>query len=194
MTEKKLIFIFGGWVGHKMTTTLTESLSALLELGEKNLNEGDYLKLASFLQGLKDSSKPVPYKIQTINMDITLEFETTGGNKMRICIDSFQKLLYGAQNPNKEIIKGSINGIPVEMEEGAFIYKVMTIYRLYGMRNIKRSTTMCEPFIFEYMKDFKDWCNEHMKEERDYGDDETPDAEDWNHPWLFRNLCGLADL
>jgi len=171
-----------------------ESLSALLELGEKSLNEGDYLKLATFLKGLKDSTMPVLQRTLTNNLEITLEFETQDGKQMRICIDSMRTSIYQGNIPNKEIVIGSINGTPVEMEERAFIAKVKSIYNLYGMKNIKRSTSLCEPRIYETMGKFKEWSNNHMEAEViDPDENNDLDSENWNASWLIRKVCGLND-
>jgi len=171
----------------------TESLSALLELGEKQLNEGDYLKLATFLKGLKDAAKPVPTTITTNKMDLTLQFQSMYGKQcMRICIDSVRTSIYSGPTPNEHIISGSINGTPAEMEQNAFLKKVMLIYRLYGMKNIIRTTSLCEPYIFENIKKFKEWCNDHMVADTlDLPDDF--DSDNWNTRWLFTNLYGLND-
>ena len=174
-----------------MTNTHVDNLSDLLELGEKTLNEGDYLKLATFLKGLKDSAKPAPTRITTRNMEITLEFDTMGGHQMRICIDSVRTIIYPGATPNQEIILGSINGTPLEIEERPFVEKVELIYRLYGMKNIKRSTSMCEPHTFENVGKFKEWHNDHNKAHFLCFPEGDHDPENWTYYWLFTNLCGL---
>ena len=177
---------------HQHTTKMsTESLSALLELGEKQLNEGDYLKLATFLKGLKDAAKPVPTTIKTNKMDLTLQFQSMYGKQcMRICIDSVRSSIYSGPTPNEHIISGSINGTPVEMDQHDFLKKVVLIYRLYGMKNIIRTTSLCEPLVFENIKKFKEWSNEHNAAEAlDLPDD--ADSDTWNTTWLCVNLYGL---
>ena len=177
-----------------MSTIQMEALSALLELGEKSLNEGDYVKLANFLKDLNHSPRPVLLKTLTNNLEITLEFETQDGKQMRICIDSMRTSIYQGNIPNKEIAIGSINGTPVEMDERELINKVKLIYNLYGMKNIKRSTSLCEPLIYETMGEFKLWSNDHMKADVTNPDERDDlDSDNWNASWLFRKLCGLND-
>lgn len=174
-----------------MTNTHVDNLSDLLELGEKTLNEGDYLKLATFLKGLKDSAKPVPIRITTKTIELTLEFDTLGGHQMNICIDTVRTIIYPGDTPNQEIILGSINGTPLEMEQRPFVEKVKLIYHLYGMKNIKRSTSLCEPHTFENIGKFKEWFTDHKRAEYLCFGEDDHDPENWTKYWLFLNVCGL---
>jgi hypothetical protein len=173
-----------------MESTHNESLSALLDLGEKSLSEGEYLKLAAFLKGLKDSAKPAPHRVTINNLEITVEFETQDGNKMCICIDKVRTLHY--TGPDQDIIIGSINGIAMEMDEDTFINKVKLIYRVYGMKNITRTTTFCDPVMYKSLGEFKKWCNDHMANHYADSPDDL-DSENWRSCWLFRNLYCLND-
>ena len=176
-----------------MTEIHIENLSALLELGEKSLNEGDYVKLANFLKGLRDSHPPNPTPSSTTieHIDTTIEFETLKGASMRVCIHKVvSENFHGA--PTRRTAFGSINGNELELPFDRFRDKLVMIYDIYGMKNIKKSVPYCEPMVYKNVGYFKRVSAEHQKDDRSNPDDQGDlDPDDWCGTWLVARLFSL---
>lgn len=162
-----------------------ENLSALLELGEKSLNEGDYLKLANFLKGLRDSQppNPTPYQTNTVHIETTVEFETLKGGSMRVCVHKMRiERFHGAPHMIKTVW-GSINGNELELSLEQFQNKLVAIYNIYGIKNIKRFLSLCEPITFETLWNFREFMTLHQQHDND--PDNQPDDDSAGWPTLF---------
>jgi len=173
-----------------MTEAHIENLSALLELGEKSLNEGDYVKLANFLKGLRDSqpANPTPASITLEHIETTVEFETLKGAPMRICLHKMQIERFYGPTPHRRTVWGSINGNELELPYQQFVDKLHNIYDVYGMKNIKRTLPFCEPVVYPKMWDFKVALSEHQIHDSDPENlpDDGPDG--WPMEHVIREL------
>jgi hypothetical protein len=176
-----------------MTEIHIENLSALLELGEKSLNEGDYVKLANFLKSLRDSQPPSPTTIRTdVNhIETTTEFETLLGAPMRVCIHR-EEVEHFHTAPSKRTMFGSINGQELELSVKGFKQKLTMLYDIYGMKNIKKSVPYCEPMVYKNVGYFKRVSAEHQKDDRSNPDDQDDlDPDDWCNEWLVARIFSL---
>jgi hypothetical protein len=178
-----------------MTESHIANLSALLELGEKSLNEGDYVKLANFLKGLRDSQPPNlnPFRSALNHIEVTVEFETLLGAPMRVCIHKEKYERFHGATPDRRTVWGSINGNELELPFEQFRDKLIMIYDIYGMRNIKKTVPYCEPMVYKTVGDFK--CITHTHQIESYAnpeaaeDDINPD--DWAPSWLVKCVFSL---
>jgi hypothetical protein len=177
-----------------MTETHIENLSALLELGEKSLNEGDYVKLANFLKGLRDSQppNPIPHRTTIQHIETAVEFETLKGASMRVCVHRVQTEVFH-NGPSRKIVWGSINGNELEMPFDRFRDKLVMIYDIYGMKNIKKSVPYCEPIVYNNVGYFKRITAEQQKNERSNPDDAEADIDpdDWCPSWMVGSIFSL---
>ena len=178
-----------------MTESHIENLSALLELGEKSLNEGDYLKLANFLKGLRDSTppNPTPHSTTIHHIETVVEFETLKGGSMRVCVHKMRVERFHGSSPDRRTVWGSINGNELELPFDRFRDKLIMIYDIYGMRNIKKTVPYCEPMVYKNIGDFKCISNTHQTE--GHANPETADedinADDWAPVWLVKCVFSL---
>ena len=177
-----------------MTEAHISNLSALLELGEKSLNEGDYVKLANFLKGLRDSQPPNPIPHSTIveHIETTTEFETLKGARMRVCIHREENEHFHT-GPSRRTIFGSINGQELQLPIKVFKQKLGMIYEIHGMKNIKKSIPHCEPIIYKNVGDFKRTSTQHQKDERANPEDDDADLspDDWCNEWLVARIFSV---
>jgi hypothetical protein len=180
-----------------MTEAHIENLSALLELGEKSLNEGDYLKLANFLKGLRNSQPPNPTPFSTVieHIETVVEFETLKGASMRVCVHRVQVERFHGSAPDRRTVWGSINGNELELPFNRFRDKLVMIYDIYGMRNIKKTVPYCEPVVYKNVGDFKCITNIHQIAERATPEaaDEDIDPDDWCGSWLIARIFSLEN-
>ena len=171
-----------------------ENLSALLELGEKSLNEGDYLKLANFLKGLRDSTppNPTPHRTDINIIEAVVEFETLLGAPMRVCIHKEQTEVFH-NGPSRKTVWGSINGNELEMPHKVFLNKLIMIYDIYGIKNIKKSVPYCEPMVYKNVGDYKRNTLQHEKDERCTPDDDEEGLgpDDWCQSWMVGRIFGI---
>ena len=174
-----------------------ENLSALLELGEKSLNEGDYVKLANFLKGLRNSqsANQTPVRIVIDIIETTVEFETLLGAPMRVCIHK-EQIEHFENGPARRTVWGSINGNELEMPHKEFLNKLTMIYDIYGMRNIKKSVPYCEPMVYKNVGDFK--CISLTHQITEHGNPESAEEDinpdDWCQSWLIGRIFGINNL
>jgi hypothetical protein len=180
-----------------MTEAHIANLSALLEMGEKSLNEGDYVKLANFLKGLRDSQPPNPTPLRTDveHIETTTEFETLKGARMRVCIHREEVEIFHT-GPSKRTIFGSINRQELELPLKIFKQKLTMLYDIHGMKNIKKSVPYCKPIIYKNVGDFKRTSSQHQKDERTNPDDPEHDEhdidpDDWCNEWLVGRIFSL---
>jgi len=178
-----------------MTESHIENLGALLELGEKSLNEGDYVKLANFLKGLRDSQSrnQTPHHTDIDIIETTVEFQTLLGAPMRVCIHK-EQIEHFHNGPSRKTVWGSINGNELEMPFKVFLNKLTMIYDIYGMKNIKKSVPYCEPMVYKNVGDYKRNIQQHQKDGRGTPDDDedSDDApDDWCESWLVGRIFGI---
>ena len=177
-----------------MTEAHISNLSALLELGEKSLNEGDYVKLANFLKGLRDSQppNPTPMRTEVEHIETTTEFETLKGARMCVCIHR-EVVEHFHNASSKRTVFGSINGQELELPLKVFQQKLTMLYDIHGMKNIKKSVPHCEPVIYKNAGDFKRTSTQHQKDERVDPDNDEVDIspDDWCYEWLVARIFSV---
>jgi hypothetical protein len=153
-------------------TSNTEVYSEMLDLGREKMNEGDYLKLATFLKNLnnsKDENKI--YNTTNVVIDSHIEFDTVSGKHFTIKITNARLDLVRGSEPNITTITGTVNDIPFQSDEIQFTRKWRRMIDSLGIKNIKRQTFDSGVDTYTKWGSFKTFVHELLVSELD-GDEE----------------------
>jgi len=149
-----------------------DSYNDVLEVGREKMNEGDYLKLAKFLQTLHKERKIIR-EIQTRNVGSSISFETLKGKPFRISINTYKTITYEGQ-PQESYITGLWKDEPFEYLKDDFIKKFIRIVNIYGAKNI-RQTIGDETEEYSKFASFKSFVRQLHENNSVYDDDEDDD-------------------
>ena len=118
----------------------TEIYGDILEMGREKMNEGDYMKLATFLKTLHAANEKIKVlREETHHINYVLEYDTTKNKHFVIKISSVKRVIYHGPKQNDTLVTGTLNGVEftgVELEE--LVMRIKRITFLYGIKNIKR--------------------------------------------------------
>lgn len=183
--------------------TNTAIYNDVLEVGREKMSEGDYLKLATFLKQLHNTTDVIVFdKIYQIG--ITLEFDTYNSSHYKfdnstdnsihykIIIDSVHRTVYKGPKKDDIIVRGSENGISFERTIENLVDKLVKLYHFYGIKNIKRSLDNNKIQYFKNFKNFKKF-NSLLHKGIDDGDSDSDDEEccAFTDGYMMKCLCGL---
>ena len=188
-------------------TTNVADLVDLLELGREKLSEGDYLKLAGFLQNLHNTI-PTPAladdHIITHNIAINLTTTITHVYKdmtTKVYVKEVRKEYYRNQTRNKETVIYQINdGDFKEALEADFVKYITRLISLYGAKAIVRKLEDFPEQTFHSIGAFRIHISEVNKSEktRIVDDEDDDEGDDDEHPssyclkYVIRELGGLS--
>ena len=181
------------------TMSNTENMSELLELGREKLSEGDYLKLATFLQNLHTTHTTAtrvayvpPAVVNTLPLNVVVEFKTVKGKEFVIHLDTLTKTTaYGPGREaerREETVIGKFNLVPFTMLETDFIKKMYTLLHFYGMKDIRRSCHGEHEETHEIFHDFSEHARDDYITSFSGPDDEDAD---YGNSDILRILFGL---
>ena len=173
---------------------MSSSYTDVLDVGREKLNEGDYLKLASFLQSLhneNDSSRIM--RKETDSLQLRVEFETYKNHQYSIYLDKQITTVYTGTRPNLEIIYGTWNGTPFEMSIADLKDKLHRVFHILGAKNIKRTLQDLVPEDYKTMRSFMKVLQERTNENQKEGE-EPDDVDDWQNEYIINVLFGLSEL
>jgi hypothetical protein len=157
---------------------ITESCSAVLEVGREKLSEGDYLKLATFLSTIHASKSALTVVNEKwVSHNFKLEYNTIKSKKcMVIKIDNLVEIVKrtDAVIDIELHVIGSINNEPFRMLRKEFINKIIRRISFYGMRNIKRTMDDMDDEFVHYSR-FKGHTRDRASDM-----EEDDDDSDWD--------------
>lgn len=176
---------------------ITESCCAVLDVGRDKLSEGDFLKLAAFLDSLhKSKSATNVLTVKRISHNFKLEYQTIKSKKSVVIKITDLIKIYKSNNSDKSWtefhVVGSINDVPFNMLRNQFIDKIVRQIAFCGMRNIKRTMDDLED-EFDHYPQFKGHTRDRASDAEDEDDDFDVDllSEDY---FVCELLCLDADL
>ena len=154
----------------------TEAYSEVLETGREKLSEGDYLKLATFLQGLATTATVIaPTGITTSEINTTITFDTLADKHYEVNIERVSRAYYSSQ-PCKDTVYGTINGVAFNDKDNDMIRKMVRFSSMYGIKNITRTMQGFDTQTWTKLYDFKKHIEASERNDND-SDDEDEDDE-----------------
>lgn len=177
------------------TTDTTEIYSEVLDLGREKMNEGDYLKLATFLGNLHKTASVVSILREDIySPNTVVEFDTLKDKHCVVKINRIRTVVYAGSKPNEEFISGSVNDdFFTNVLEKDFVRQWTRRIGFYGAKNIKRSSDCGDVEEFKQYGRFKKHCKERDASigAEDSDDDEEYGNNDFCSGYYTRILFGI---
>jgi hypothetical protein len=165
----------------------TEIYGDILEMGREKMKEGDYMKLATFLKTLHDTTTaktPEIFVQRTYPHNFVLEYDTLKGKHYELKISEVTRVRYRGPKPDDTYITGMLNGEAfTNIDANTIICRIIRIIGFYGMKNIKRQIDGM---------DFEEYAN-FEKYKLDVNTRENPDEPDdveFCRSWYVRTLIG----
>lgn len=159
------------------TTGNGEGLTALLEVAEKQLNEGDFLKVANFLKTMHEPEKQAPriMRVEKCKPTIKVQFKIGGigsgyaATKMEIDVLERKTTIYHGPPPTESFITYTRNGgSPITMSRDAFESDFDRIATVYGVKDIviksKENAILTSDMRFESWAKFTHSMNKLNRE------------------------------
>lgn len=175
--------------------THTDNLTDIMEFSREKINEGDYLKLCSFLKNLhSEKADETPASIDITDLNITFEFETYRGKKITLKINQSKKIIYRGSKPNQKMLSGSLQGSEFHKEESELVEQIQNIRKMYGMRNIVRGIEGFPTETFKSNVEYQKYLNARINDDKDVETDELDDCREWNDTYYMSVLLGLDDI
>ena len=166
----------------------TESYTELLDLGREKLSEGDYLKLAAFLQTLhKEAESEIVMRVKTNILNCCVSFQTYKNKKYNIKIEKEEITVYRGSTQNKTVLYGSVNGQEFHLDEDVFYANWTRLIEYHGIKHIERSLLGSEKELFKNLQDFKMFLAKKAKKN---GEDDVM-VDYWRDEYIVKQLFGV---
>jgi hypothetical protein len=154
-------------------------------MGREKMNEGDYMKLATFLKTLHAANETIRvWDDTTHRLNYELEYDTTKNKHFVIKISHVRRIRYHGPKPNATLVTGTLNGVEfTDTCLNELAQRLNRITFVYGIKNIKRQI---EDLGFEEhttFEEFKKYVNA-----RECPDD--PDDAEFNDNYYIQTLIG----
>ena len=173
------------------------SYSEVLEYCQEKLNEGDYLKIANFLQTLhKDAGGREIVSTSSLEREInvTIDWKSMKGKPFFVHINKIKKtttVYKNGQHKDEIIVFGDLNRTEFELEIEELLYRLMRLQHIYGVKDIEQTVDEEETSY----KNFGEY-REHLREmETQDMMDDMLDEDDFNYTarYIWRHLLTITD-
>ena len=174
---------------------VNEAFNEILDLGREKLSEGNFLKLATFLQNIHKEQTRSDGEIvltRVIPVNIRVEFDTHNGTHHVIVINNHKTDYMRGSTPNRESVSGNLNDVAfTDRDEVEFITYLERFKRFYGMKNIVRKMDIYDEETFATFGKFRKYMREREADDTCDSDDED-DGGCYQDAWVIRNIFGLT--